>query len=125
MNCGNNVIRFTPLNPVSGANRRSYCALGVLPRFARGICAQACRLSAGRSLSRWAMRLVLVVYVLLACALARADLDYFESRKWIERKCVMTNAQERLFLGHMESPRFATIIHLHKGISLREIIDHT
>ncbi len=54
-------------------------------------------------------------------------MDYSSGRAWVEQQCFTngTPQDERLFVGRMISPRVASIIQFHKGISLREIIDQT
>ena len=52
-------------------------------------------------------------------------MEYFSSRKWVEERCTTnTVAQdERVFVGRIWSPQFAVILHFHKGMTLREVID--
>jgi len=75
------------------------------------------------------MRALIALSVLLFCTSVQAlgRPDYFSLRKWIERECATntTPQDERLFVGHIESPRFANVLHFRPGITLREIIDQT
>src|SRR5690242_19176035 len=72
------------------------------------------------------MRILVAISFLLVCTSVQAShLEYFGCRKWIEQQCATntTPQDERLFVGRMVSPRCASIVRFHRGITLREIID--
>jgi hypothetical protein len=71
---------------------------------------------------------VVGVLALLACtSVHAARLDYFSGRKWVEQQCRTntTPQDDRIFIGRMDSPRYASIVRFKKGITLRELIDQT
>ena len=74
------------------------------------------------------MRTLLVVLALLVCASAQAARpEYSSSRRWVEQRC-QTNTipqDERVFVGRVWTPQYAGILHFHKGMTLREVIDQT
>jgi hypothetical protein len=87
--------------------------------------------SASLSLGRWGnlrVKVLIAGLVMVTWAAARgSEQGYFSARKWIEQQCA-TNAtppDHRLFVGRMETPRYADIVPFHKGITIREIIDRT
>jgi hypothetical protein len=74
------------------------------------------------------MRALIAISVLLVCtAVQAAGLKYFGCRKWIEQQCATntTPQDERLFVGRILPPTWASIVRFHRGVTLREIIDGT
>ena len=74
------------------------------------------------------MKALLILFGLSLCmSLPAMSPEYFSSRKWVEERCVTntTPKDERLFVGRVVPHECAGIIHYHKGITLREIVDQT
>jgi hypothetical protein len=74
------------------------------------------------------MRALLILFGLSLCmSLHATPPEYFSSRKWVEERCATntTPKDERLFVGRVVPHEYASIIHYHKGITLREIVDQT
>jgi hypothetical protein len=67
--------------------------------------------------------LVMVTWV----AARGSELDYFSARKWIEQQCATNTAplDHGLFVGRMNTPKYADILPFREGITIREIIDRT
>ena len=67
--------------------------------------------------------------VLSGCCISIfADIPaYSPNRDWVEKHCTTNTVpkDERIFLGHNNSGDYASIVHYHNGISLREIVDQT
>ena len=74
------------------------------------------------------MRALLILFSLSVCmSLHATPPSYSGSRKWVEERCVTntTPKDERIFVGRVVPHEYAGIIHYHKGITLREIVDQT
>jgi hypothetical protein len=74
------------------------------------------------------MKALIAFFALLLCAAVHATPpEYLSSRKWVKDRCSTdtTPKDERIFVGRMVPKKYAGIIHFHKGITLREIIDQT
>jgi hypothetical protein len=74
------------------------------------------------------MRALLILFCLSLCTSLHAmSPEYFSSRKWVEQRCATntTPKDERLFVGRIVPREYAGIIHYHKGITLRGIVDQT
>ena len=75
------------------------------------------------------MRIISLLASLLFCVSAQCAgiPEYPWCRGWIEKHCAANTIpkEERIFIGHDDSPQFARTIHFHKGIGLRGIVDQT
>lgn len=74
------------------------------------------------------MRLPVALSFLLICSVVQAiHLDYFSGRNLVERQCLTNRIprDERIFLGRTMPPTFFAISHFHKGLTVRQLIDHT
>jgi hypothetical protein len=74
--------------------------------------------------------LILWLALVLSGSLASAFADipaYSPALDWIEKHCTtnMVPKDERIFLCQSYSGNYANIVHYHKGINLREIVDQT
>jgi hypothetical protein len=73
-------------------------------------------------------RLIVFIGVSLLCLSAfAARPNYSDERAWVERHNATNSVpkDERLFVTHNISGDYTCIVHYHKGISLREVIDQT
>jgi hypothetical protein len=75
------------------------------------------------------MKFITLLASLLLCVSAQCAgiPKYPWCRDWIEKHCATNTVpkEERIFIGHDDSPQYARTIHFHQGIKLREIIDQT
>jgi hypothetical protein len=74
------------------------------------------------------MKVLIALFAVTLCIAAQATPpEYFSSRKWVEERCITnsTSKDERVFVGRLVPKEYAGVIHFHKGITLREIIDQT